>query len=367
MTSHRRSLGCLPALLALSVAACGREAPEEVESETVVPVGVEAAQTGNVRAVIHATGSVTPAPGADLVVVAPEAARIAEMPRAEGDRVGAGDLLVRFEIPVTTAEVPKQRAELTRAEARVDNARAAQTRARDLFERGVAARKEVEDADRDLADAQAAVAQAQAALDAAQGAAARIVVRAPFAGVIAKRMHNPGDLVEASAGDPVLRLVDPRRLEVTASVPIADVPRIAMGAAARLTGGVEATLRVASRPAAVEPGTAAVPIRLAFSTPSANFPVAVPVQVDIDAERHTGVVIVPVAAIVREGEQTFVFVAMDNKAQRRPVMLGLVDADHAELRSGIKAGEMVITRGQAGLPDGATIMVEGAAKDAEQK
>ena len=46
-----------------------------------------------------ATAIVTPAPGADLVVTAPEAARIAEMPHAEGERVRKGDLLVRFDIP----------------------------------------------------------------------------------------------------------------------------------------------------------------------------------------------------------------------------------------------------------------------------
>jgi RND family efflux transporter MFP subunit len=350
------------ALCLFAASGCHSAAPEEVESETVVPVSVEPATVGDIRAVIHATGTITPAPGADLQVVAPEPARIAELPRAEGDRVVMGDLLVRFEIPSTTAEVPKQRAELARAQARVENARAAQTRARELFERGVAARKEMEDADRDLADTQAAVAQAQAALSAAETAATRLIVRAPFTGIIAKRMHNPGDLVEASAGDPVLRLVDPRRLEVTASVPIADVARVMIGAAARLTGGVEAALKVASRPAAVEPGTAAVPVRLSFSSSSVTFPVAVPVQVDIEAEEHKAVVLVPAVAIVREGEETFVYVAADNKAQRRPVMIGIADERHAEIRSSIKAGENVITRGQAGLPDGATIMVEGTEK-----
>jgi multidrug efflux pump subunit AcrA (membrane-fusion protein) len=49
---------------------------------------------------------------------------------------------------------------------------------------------------------------------------------------------------------------------------------------------------------------------------------------------------------------------MDNKAQRRAVMLGLSDGVHVEIRSGLQAGEPVIVRGQAGLPDGATIAVE---------
>jgi len=73
-------------------------------------------------------------------------------------------------------------------------------------------------------------------------------------------------------------------------------------------------------------------------------------------------VTVPEQAIVREGEETFVFVVMGDKAQRRPVMLGLSDGMRAEIRSGLQAGEPVIVRGQAGLPDGATITVESPEK-----
>ena len=59
------------------------------------------AATGSIRGVVHATGVVSPAPGAELVVIAPEPARIVEIPHAEGDRVQQGDVLVRFEIPNT--------------------------------------------------------------------------------------------------------------------------------------------------------------------------------------------------------------------------------------------------------------------------
>ena len=342
----------------LVLAGCSKPAPEEVESETVVPVMTAPAQVGTIRATIHATGIITPAPGAELMVVAPEPARIQAMPKAEGDTVASGDVLVLFEIPSATAEVGRQKAELTRAQAQLDNARAAQTRARDLFDRGVAARKEVEDADRDVAEAQAAIAQAQAALAGAEAAADRAIVRAPFAGVVAKRMHNPGDLVEAASSDPVLRLVDTRRLEVTASVPIGDVQRVAVGAGARLTGSFAGMLRVASRPAAVEAGTPAVPVRLAFSGAAAGLPVGTPVQLEIDAEQHTAVILVPIVSVVREGEEAAVFVAVNDKAQRRVVTLGIEDNEHAEVRTGVKAGEMVIVDGQAGLPDGATITTE---------
>ncbi len=359
------------AIAAAMAAACGKQAAEEVPTETVVPVKTEAATTGSIRGVLHVTGVVNPAPDAELIVIAPEPGRIMEIPRAEGERVARGDVLVRFEIPSLDAEVQRQTAELQRARATLANAQANQARQRELFQRGIAARKDTEDADRAVADAEAAIGQAEASRAAAVTAAARAVVRAAFDGVVAKRFHNPGDLVEAAAGDPVLRVIDPRRLQVVASIPLSESPRVAIGASAWLktgvTGSPDLALKVISRPAQVDPGTASIPVRLSFVV-QGNFAAGTPVQVDIDAEQHTGVVIVPAAALVREGEETAIFVAMGDKAQRRPVQIGLTDGMDIEIVSGVKAGEMVIVDGQAGLPDDATIKIDtGEEEDADEK
>src|SRR5204862_6362864 len=88
-----------------------------------------------------------------------------------------------------------------------------------------------------------------------------------------------------------------------------------------------------------------------------------PVQVDIDAEQHTNVVLVPAAALVRDGEQTAVFTVMGDKAQRRPVQAGLTDGSDLEIVSGLKAGEMVIVEGQNGLPDAAKVTIETEDED----
>jgi len=355
----------LAALVAL--AGCSHQAAEEVESETVVSVKVTPASLGAIRGVVHATGIVTPAAGADLVVVAPEGARIEEIPHAAGDPVRRGDLLVRFELPNSAAEVQRQQAEVVREQAALENARAAQTRSRELFERGVAARREVEDANRGVAEAEAMLAQAQASLVAARTVAGRATVRATFDGVVAKRMHNPGDLVEATSGDPVMRIIDPHRLEVVASVALRDAPRVNVGAPAHLAASSTMPaidLKVLSRPAAVEPGTGTIPLRLGFATPT-NFAAGTPVEVEIEAEQHKDVIVVPAVAIVREGEETAVFVSSGGKAQRRHVQIGLADETNVEILSGVKAGEMVIVDGQAGLPDGAAITT--AAEKAGEK
>ena len=80
------------------------------------------------------------------------------------------------------------------------------------------------------------------------------------------------------------------------------------------------------------PGTAAAPVRLSFvSVP--NLAVGTPVQTEIDAEEHTGVILVPAVALVHEGEETAVFVAVANKAQRRVVEVGVTEKGRQILRS----------------------------------
>ncbi len=338
---------------------CHHNAPEETETQTAVAVAVDGAKIGPIREVIAASGLVNAAPGAELLVTAPEAARIVEMPKADGDRVRAGDLLVRFEIPSLTAGAAAGRAGIEQAEARVENAKAAKERVAGLFERGVAARKEVEDAERELRDATAALAQARSASGAANTLAGRTIVRARFAGVIAKRWHNPGDLVEPGASDPILRVIDPNRLEIVAAVPVANLAGVAAGAPARVIdpagGSIDAS--VVARPAAVEPGTVTASVRLRPAS-SARLTTGTSVQVEILGPERAGAVLVPPAAVVRDGEASIVMtVGADSKAHRNEVEVGVITQDAAEIRKGIKPGDRVIVRGQNGLPDGAAVTI----------
>ena len=345
---------------AMLLPACHKAAPDETATETAVAVEVEPAKTGAVREVIAATGLVTAAPGGDLIVTAPDSARIAEMPKAEGDRVREGDLLVRFEIPTLTAGAASARAGIEQAMARLENAKAAADRVEGLFQRGVAARKEVEDAQRELRDASAALLQAQSASAAAQALAARTTVRAPFDGVIAKRWHNPGDIVQAGSGDPILRLINPSRLEITAAAPVGILASITVNAPARImnpAGGEPIEAVVIARPAAVEAGSVSAPVRLRPAA-ATGLTVGLPVQVEIMGPEHAGVVLIPPAAIVREGAAAIVMVVgADAKAHRKEVEVGVVTADAAEIRKGVAAGEKVIVRGQNGLPDGAAVTI----------
>jgi RND family efflux transporter MFP subunit len=352
---------------ALAVAGCGGSEPRQTAApeERIVAVAAQRAELGNVRAVLHVTGVMTPAADAEFLAFAPEPARVVEVAKNEGDIVAPGELLVRFDIPSVAGEAARRRAELAAASSDLENARAAQARSRDFAERGLIARRELDDAERALNEAQTAVSRAEAAAAAAETAAARALVRAPFGGIVARRLHNPGDVVQGAATDPVLRVVDPRRLEVSASVPHNELSRILPGATGRLIGGGQdrpVSLTVSARGIPADAGASGmVTIRLTPAEPT-TFAVDTPVQVDIDLDERTGAVLVPQQSLVGSGDTAVVFVASGNRAERRAVTTGVVDGDRIEITSGIRPGELVITRGQTGLEDGALISADTGAR-----
>ncbi|MFL6192538.1 MAG: efflux RND transporter periplasmic adaptor subunit [Thermoanaerobaculia bacterium] len=351
-----RSLPCL-LLTLLALPACRQASPEAVDTTEAVPVTVAIARSGPIRPVVAATGQVLPAPGAELLVVPPQEARIAALLKAVGDRVRRGEVLVRFEIPSLDADAAARRSDLRRAQAQLENARQAAARLSGLFERGIASRKEVEDARRDLAQAEATVAEARSATAAAGRLAGREVVRAPFDGVVVSRSRQAGDIVDPSAPEPLLRVIDPARLEVEAAVPAADLGRIAVGDEARVRGASfhDERARVIARPPAVDPATGTARTRLAFDAPT-RLPTGLAVHIEILGEEHPAAVLVPAEALVQEGPRTFVFtVDGRKKAHRREVEAGLAAAGKAEILSGVQAGETVVVRGQVALPDGALV------------
>ena len=142
-----------------------------------------------------------------------------------------------------------------------------------------------------------------------------------------KRFHNPGDQVEATASDPVLRVIDPTRLQVDASVAIADLPAVMVGALGPGDGAADLPplpMKVGVPPRSVEPGTAAAPVRLTFSVVS-NLAVGTPVQVGNRCRGARVSCSFQPSRFVREGEETAVFIAAGKKAQRRAVVLGIVE------------------------------------------
>ena len=373
----------------LGVAGCRRAPQQEQDAEPPIPVLAEPVRIGTIRAFVSATGIVTSLPGATYSVAATQPARIAEITKNVGDTVKSGEVLVRFEFPSLRAQQVVSEAAVKSADLRVKQAQLAQDRIRMLLSKGAASRSELDQADRELTEAEAELALAKAALSTVQAQGGNTIIRAPFDGTVTERLHNPHDTVRADENDPILRLIDPKQVQVTVTMPVAETARFVIGAPARAIAegppargqeplrpmrsgetsppSVDSTasprgfgqperLRVATRPAP-ETGAKTVDVTLAFETPTELKP-GTQVAVEIDAEQRTNVPLVPATAVLKDDpDQPVVVVAAGSVAQRRPVVIGLVDGENIEILSGLKPGELIITQGHSTLRDGTPISV----------
>ena len=356
-----RGPGVLIIALTVAVGACRRDAPKPIEHEAqVVPVGAVAAERAAIRAVLHVSGVVVPAEGGEFLVLAPEPTRLIDVTKMPGDAVKSGDVLALFDLPSAALSVSRLAAEVAAAQAQVENARINHERIRGFVERGLVPRRDLEIADRDLASAQDTLDRARTAHAAAQAGVTRATIRAPFDGIVATRSRNPGDMI-LSTTDPVMRIVDPRRLEVVASIPREDQSRVVTGATARVAAAGTDLVRLTVAGRATSASGEAVPFRLVFAGPH-MLAVDMTVQLDIDAEARTDTVLVPAEAVIRDNGESVLFVAAGSHAERRVVKTGIEEAARIEISDGVRAGELVITRGHVGLTDGAPITVATAGR-----
>ena len=139
-----------------------------------------------------------------------------------GDRVQAGDLLVRLDCRA-------QRNALQRARAALEQARAAERlaereleRARGLVDAQNISRELLDQRENALLQARAAGVAAAAGLADAELEVSRCRVSAPFEGLVLDRLASVGEL--AVPGTPLLQLLDTARLEVVAEVPLSIPP-----------------------------------------------------------------------------------------------------------------------------------------------
>ncbi len=69
----------------------------------------------------------------------------------------------------------------------------------------------------------------------------------------------------------------------------------------------------------------------------------------IETGRSNRVLTVPVAAVLSDGAAQVMFVAQGDNYERREVAVGTQSNNRIEIKSGVKAGESVVTSGAAAL------------------
>lgn len=347
-------------VLAAASTACRRAPAADTTQAPVVAVGVAAARIDTLRDVATASGVVVPSSAGDWVVYAPEPGEVAELPHKEGDTVAIGDVLVRFEIASLTQEMAARQLELTDAQAKSDRAKSEAVRLAGLFDRGLAARAALESARNAQTLAEAAAGQAAAQLQLATVGLERATLRARFPGTIAKIWHQPGEMVTGATDDPVMRVIDQTRLQVSLQLPTPQLARVfqAQTAVVRaIAGAADEPALVANKPGATDPNAATGEVRLSFVQPS-TLPLDTPVSAEILLDQRTGALVVPAVAVQRDGANAFVVVVGDDlRAHRRDIRLGLVTRDQVQVVNGLTPGERVIVSGLADVVEDMTVAV----------
>lgn len=291
---------------------------------TGVPVRVDRVRRASLDLVVTAPGQT--AALRQNRVRAPFPARLVSLHVIDGDRVEAGQAVA--EIVAKNSEAALQGAEAMRAAARTAE---------------------------DEADADRAVALAQRNL-------VRQTLRAPASGVVLSHGAESGDYVDE--GEVLVTVVESRAVFFEAQLSQDDLARIRPGQRARIempaAGGTVGATVHGILPAASSQSLSA-PVRLDLTPPRPGMTVGLFGTARIVVGRRENAAVVPAGAVLRDDVSgvSSIAVVRGDKARWVVVTTGVREGDRVEIVSpDLAAGTTVITDGQVGLPEGATIRVQ---------
>ncbi|MGB4066874.1 MAG: efflux RND transporter periplasmic adaptor subunit [Nitrospira sp.] len=304
---------------------------------TSVPIRVEV--TGQVAPIFQATLSSRIQGTIDKLLV------------REGSRVSKGQLLIQL-------DSRDLQADLARAHAEVENAKAHLDRMNQLYAQDAVSKQEMENATR-------AYRVAEANRRAVEAQLSYTMVRAPFEGVITEKKVEAGEL--ASPGQPLLKMEDPQRLRLEATVAEGDLKSVSRGDKIPVVidalGGQALTGLVSQILPAGDPHTHTFMVKVDLpKTPGLKTGMFGRFQLD---KGLTQTILVPSAAVVERGELSSLYVVgSDQTARLRWVKLGRRFEQQVEILSGLNVGERVLVDGSRGVDGAAVQIVEMVASPA---
>jgi RND family efflux transporter MFP subunit len=239
-------------------------------------------------------------------------------------------------------------------EARIRSAQAAASRASRYYDRIASLEKDGAATGQELDDARAGMTMAEAGLQEARAQRGYVVLRAPFAGVVAARDVDPGDL--AMPGRPVLRLVRPGSLKVVADLPGEVRGDLSRGTAVTFVDpstGRSVAGHVTRVSPALEPASRRVRVE---ARPDAGVGESLPAPGSFVRLALTrpgrSTLWVPDDAIVRRGQLEGAFVVEGDTLRLRWLRTGETRVGAVEVLAGLEAGTPVVRRPAPTLEDG---------------
>ncbi|MDR5868069.1 efflux RND transporter periplasmic adaptor subunit [Halomonas koreensis] len=349
MISPRCPFPAGPGWLALLLMACLLALPAAAQERTAV-IGARATLS-DWSDPLEALGTLEAEESVTLSATVTET--IAEVAFEGGERVEAGELLVRL-------DDAEERADLRVAEARRDERRDAVTRLARLQERNLAPRAQAE-------DSRAQLRQVEAEIDALRARLDDYRLRAPFDGVVGFRRVSVGTLATPGMELATLDKLDRMKLDFR-------VPEVALGG---LAPGLPLTAESAAYPEArfsgsvaavgtrVDPVSRSVPVRAVLPNPAGRLRPGMLMEVTLQ-RRPRQALVVPESALIPEGERHYVLVIHedeDGRIERRRVRLGERRTGEAEVLEGLSPGELVVSHGVERTRDGARVRLLGIADE----
>jgi RND family efflux transporter MFP subunit len=384
-TRPQRSVWRWPLLLLLPVVLVllalyglrARQALSAPEIETVTATVSRDVQPSAGTPILTASGYVVARRQA--VVSAKIQGRLEELRVEEGSEVKKGEILARLESFDYEAAVDRARAAVQRAEADLAEQERLLRVAEKLAAEQILAEDEREAAESRVRIAEAQLAQQEADLAFVEAQLQNTIIRAPFAGVVVKKMAEVGESVApippgvniSTSSGAIVALADLATLEVEADVAEANVAKVRSGQPAEVTVEAipdrryEAVLRQVIPTADRTKATVMVKVTILDKDEdlkpemSAKVTFLEPEKDEENrAETEAAVVLVPPEAVVSRDSRSVVFLVREGKVQERPVVLGTPRKGQVIVKAGLDGGETLVARPPEGLANGDAVRIK---------
>lgn len=340
----------------LSLSSCKESEAEQVKKDEVFTVKTANVEVAPMTLSFKATGTLEGI--REATVMSETQGRVVSVPAKNGVRVGAGSSLAVVESELKAIAVKQAEAGRLTAEAAHQKALLDLKRTQELFDQKATTKSQLEISELGVKSAEAQLKAAESAESLARRQLSDASVRAPFAGVVAMKYVNQGELL--SPGVKVATLVDDSKMKMKINIGELDVPMVKVGDAV--------TIRVDALAKEFEGRVATISSKadmartymLEVELPNANHELksGMFARAEIRQDAAREVPTVPAEAIITNGQRSQVFVAEGNVAKLKAVKLGSSDRMKVEITEGVKAGDKVVTFGQNQLKDGAKITVK---------
>ena len=184
-------------------------------------------------------------------------------------------------------------------------------------------------------------------------------VRAPISGTVVAVPVSLGATVSPQV--PIIRISRGTETRLVADIAEKYIASIQTGLVGQAQfeafPGKTFTARIIEVAPEVDPMSRTLQIKLQLDNPDPRLKVGMYARVKIITENKTNVVKIPAEAVVQRMGASYVYVTGGTTVELRKVTLGLAIDGKQEVLSGLKAGEVIVVRGQTLLDDGSKINV----------